>query len=167
MTLMTEAGLIRAFKTEVAPIGQFDTLYPDVTTAQIAGLLADSFAAGQLWGFFPTYELDPDVLEVSPDLTPKEAQLVIVLAGIQQLRVRVAMADNKNVYTAGPTTYEREQSATIVVQLLKSAEDRFNRLLKNLVEDGLIDTGVYTIDAYAARVLNDGAGVYVALGGLP
>ena len=117
----------------------------------VADLLGDAFATGQLYGLFPAYCLDPIFPEIHPDLDASLSQAVVELAAIATLRSQVSNAQSRALYKAGPVEYQVEQGATVLTELLKSAEARFQRLLDQLVQGGRVSTLVYTMDAYALR----------------
>ena len=148
-------NLAPAYRREVYGLG--GAVPPDLTDAMIAEVLADCFAEGQLYGFFATYTLDQVTLEVDPDLDPAMQQLIILIAGIRQLRAQVVLTGNKERYKAGPVEYETERSASVLVELLKSAEARLALLLKQLVGVGKVSTTVTWIDAWPAAVMAQGA----------
>ena len=149
------AELIPAYKREVAPLGQFDTLFPTVTDDNIVGALEDGFSDGRLLGLFTRYSLDLYFHEIVPDLDADMQRLVVVLAGIQGLRVGIANANTRSLYEAGPVKYEVEKAASVLTGLLTDAQNRLKLLLDQLGADDAVES--YVIDRYCGAVMS---GIY-------
>lgn len=148
MTYLGDDELIASYQREVAPLGQFDTLFPGVSADAITGALADGFGRAQLEGFFQEHSMAD--YTVTPDLSASELSLVVLYAGINHLRTQIANTENRALYEAGPVKYETERTASTLNALLRDAQDRANAVRAALAASQMA-TPITTVDAYAAR----------------
>ena len=154
MTQMDD--MVPMFKREVAPPGQYDTLYPNSTDAEIKGFLADGFAEAQLEGFFGEVVLDMATEDFVPDLSQPGMMLVVIYAGMRTLRSQLMNANSNTRYKAGPTEYEVSgPSASVLTELIKGARARRDMLLEQ-ARRGAGPTD-YFLDYYALRITTYGS----------
>lgn len=149
MTDLTE--LVDSLKREVAVPGTFATVYRSTTDDDLAGSLADAFAAAQLDGFFLGQSLDADAFEVTPDLSTAGRAAVIIYAAERILTMQVMSLKQRVLYEAGPTKYETENSANVLTQILKSMAERKRLVLESA--ETVRRAGTFAMqDMYADRV---------------
>lgn len=122
MTIFTDDAPVAAMKRAIAPIGAFTSTWPNVSNQEVAELLGDGFSRARLAGWFPTATYDPDVLEVTPDLTDAGLMLVIQYAARQVLQQRLLSLQSGASYKAGPVEYSTNPQSNVLVALLRSAE---------------------------------------------
>lgn len=148
-TDLGDADLRAQFKREVAPLGQFEALNPQVLDADITGALQDAFASAQLAGFFGDHTLY-DWGDVEPDLTPREIALVMAYAGVRHLKSHLLYLRSKATYEAGPVRYETEQAASVLKSILDEANKKLNAIEAEMKAEGGV-TGVAVVDWYRLR----------------
>lgn len=141
-------SMVEALKRQVALPGQFATAYPKVTDEHLVAALADAFAETRLDGFFRAHQLDLQAGTVTPALTDAGQSLVIIYAGIQWVRSEVRNQGTSVRYKAGPVEYEKQQAATVLVELLKQLNARKQALL-DAAKRGAQST--YVMDAVWGR----------------
>lgn len=137
------------FKREVAPLGQFESLNPEVFDSDVVWALADAFGEAQMMGMFPAHTLEG--ADVSPALSPREVSVVVAFAGARHLRNQLFEAETRSKYEAGPVLYEVERSAALLRDLLKATLDKLKRVVDDDVASRRVLNEVYVIDAYALR----------------
>ena len=148
MTFTNDPALVEGFKREVAPLGEFATRFPNVTDLMISQAIGDAFARAQLDGFMGRNELDEG--DILPDLTPREASLVLLYAGVRQLEIAIQNMNSRSLYEAGPVKYETEKAASVLTELLKGARARLLQAGVGMRE-GAAGTPVFTYDSYVLR----------------
>lgn len=141
---------VPALKRAVATPGTFDTAFPDATDQELAALLGDAMAEAQLDGFMADYELDVDLLEVTPDLPQPLVALLLIYAGYRLLVNEIRNRKTHVRYEAGPTVFEEDQTASMLNELLRQLNDRKKDLLEQ-ARLGAHDGGVYVADMYLHR----------------
>src|SRR6185437_801732 len=147
--------MVPMYKREVAPVGQYDTLYPLSTDAEIKGALADGFAEAQLEGFFGTVVLDLSTEDFVPDLSQAGMMLVVIYSGMRTLRNILLTSNSNTRYKAGPTEYEVSgPSASVLTELIKGARARRDMLLEQ-ARRGQGPTDFF-LDYYALRITQYG-----------
>lgn len=129
MTFLDDDNILARAKRAMAPLGQYSTVWPGSTDAELAGALADGFSMAQLDGFFGTYSLDIDSNEITPDLTEAGISLVISYMAASQLRAKILTLTTASRYKAGPVEYETTPLATVLTALLETATANIRRLL--------------------------------------
>jgi hypothetical protein len=144
------SDLVDSLKREVNAPGL--TQLPDATDTQYLGNLQDGFWEAVLDGLIEGYtETDGIVTPVSgtTDLSRELQQLVVFYAGFRI--VRNLMRDLKTAFkaSAGPVSYETEQSANLLKSILDDLKGKRNFLLNRLSDLGAVNS-VY-IDALSAR----------------
>lgn len=144
------AAMAPAYRREVATPGGFAAAFPDVDEAEIAGQLADAFAAAQLDGFFGTYEVDLEAGEIIPDLSPPGQALVVIYAGMRTVRALIRAARTHTRYEAKGVVYEVDSGASVLAELLKDMAARRRELLA-AASRAQRATYSYVLDAYGPR----------------
>lgn len=152
------SDLVDPLKRELAGPGEFDNQFPNSTDGDLEGSLADGFSEAQLDGYFADHVLDPDTLEVSPDITAAGGILVVIYTSMRIIRAQLRGLNLSERYKAGPTEYEVTRSAQVLreelVYLIKRRDD--------LVSQSRAGLGTVVLDAYFTRQLAD----WSAAGGL-
>lgn len=156
---MDLADLTDALKRAAAPLGQFDSYFPDATDDDVVGMLMDSFAEAQLDGFLAKYELTVESATVEPALDPGKQALVVLYGMARILTAQIANLKNKTRYKAGNVEAETEQSALVLVELLKQTNTRKRQILDDLKAGNV--TGAFAMaDLYITRSIDDRYGWY-------
>lgn len=146
--------LVPAFKRELAVPGAFDTVFPDATTADLVGSLADGFAEAQLFGFFKTTTLTENAgdWDASPDLSAAGGALIVIYASIRTIRAQLRNLKTLQRYKAGPVEFETGSAATVLTQELKFLQDRLKDIIRNAEGSARASAGLATVfDNYLAR----------------
>lgn len=159
---MDLTDLVPSLKRALASPGEFDTTFPNSTDTDLAGTLADAVAECQLDGFFGNLTLDLAETTTTPDLTSPQQALVILYGMARVVRARIANLNNRSRYKAGIVESEVEQSATVLVQLLKDITARKVQILDD-AKMGRLATAFQMVDMYIAKSIDSGHG-YNALG---
>jgi hypothetical protein len=126
---MELADLVPSLKRAVAPPGQFAALFPESTDNDLADLLADAVAEAQLDGFLATNSLALDTAEVTPDLK------------------------NRTRYKAGAAEAETEQSASVLVELLRQTNTRKKQILDD-AKYGRAGMSFAMVDLYVSKSID-------------
>lgn len=146
MSLLTD--LIPSLQRFVAPPGLFETLFPTAGDEDLVGSLADGFAECQLKGFFSTHELDlTAVPAVTPDLTAPQGALVVLFSGVRILQTEIRNRKTHIHQEAKGLINEVDQSATMLVELLKEYQQEKKDLIAAVSKVGASDVFVMA-DAY-------------------
>jgi hypothetical protein len=128
------ATLAPALKRAIAPPGAFDSVFPAAGPDDLIGYLLDGIAEAQLDGFLlrPMVTFDQHGL-VTPDLSPGEQALVLLYSGMRMLRATLLTRSAGSVrYKAGETEYETNVGVSVLVALLREAQDRRDKILARL-----------------------------------
>jgi hypothetical protein len=149
---MELADLVPSLQRAVAPPGEFDTYFPNSTGDDLAGLLADAVAEAQLDGFLSTTTLDVDALTVT-DLNSAQQALVILYGMTRVLTARLSNLKNRTRYKAGNAEAETEQSASVIVELLRQSSARKRQLLDD-AKAGNLATAFAMVDLYVAKSID-------------
>lgn len=146
---MDLADLVPSIKRAVAPPGEFDTFFPNTTDDDLAALLADGVAEAQLDGFLSGSSLNLEDAVVTPDLTSAQAALVVLYSSGRVLTTRLANLKNRTRYKAGSAEAETEQSASVLVELLRNMKERKAQLLQDVKYGG--GTSISMVDLYVSK----------------
>jgi hypothetical protein len=141
--------LIPALKRSVAVPGTFADFFPSTGDTDLAGTLGDSFAECQLDGFFATYTMIDDET-ITETLERSEQALVIIYATVRILQAEIKDRKTHVRYEAGSTTFEQDQGASVLVELLKEYKDR-KKELRTQGRQGDAGAAFYMADAYLMR----------------
>lgn len=150
---MDLADLVPSLKRALAAPGEFDSIFPNSTDADLSGTVADAVAECMLDGFLRTTVLDVNAETTTPDLTSPQQALVILYAMARVVTARVANLKNRTRYKAGPTEVDTEQSATVLVQLLKDITDRKRQILDD-ARIGNLAHAFEMVDMYIAKSID-------------
>lgn len=158
------SDFVPSLRREVTPPDS--TLFANVGDDVFTGYLADAFWEARLDGFLQAWTADEDgiVTPVAPNTTeiPRDqVAAIIIYAGIRVLRNRILNTNTTFRAQAGPVEYEVQNSATMLVEMLKQLKAIKDRLLEDKTEVGQTDT-LY-LDAVATRLL--GPNYHLAIGG--
>lgn len=145
--------LVPALQRAVAPPGEFATLFPNSTPTDLTGVLADAVAEAQLDGFLATSGLDVDASVVTPDLTAPQQALVVLYGSARVLTARVSNLKNRTRYKAGSAEAETEQSASVLVELLKQSKERKKQLLED-ARAGNASSSFAMVDLYVSKSID-------------
>ena len=146
------ADFVPSLRREVTPPGS--DLFTDVSDDVFTGYLADAFWEARLDGFLAKWTADEDGIVTpaasgTPELTRDLVALIILYAGIKVLRNKILNTNTTFRATAGPVEFETQNSATMLVELLKQLKASKDRILDLVADSGF--TPVELIDAYAVR----------------
>jgi hypothetical protein len=149
-------------------IGYPGALWPTtITDEQLDGYLANGFWETKLAGlmtqyrlaegndamFFPTSYTSQAITGYTTDLTPTEAEemLVVIMAGFRALELKCLEMANNIRAVAGPVQYEAQASATVIRAVLESLRNRLRYYL-DLVGDTVAGSGGFVyMDGVAQR----------------
>ncbi len=145
--------LVPSLQRAVAPPGEFATFFPNATDDDLSASIADAIAEAQLDGFLSEYATNLDAGTVSPDLTSAQQALVILYGMARVVRARIANGKNRTRYQAGPVEAEEEQSASVLVQMLRDINTRKAELLKE-AKAGDIARAFVMVDMYVAKSID-------------
>lgn len=153
---------VSSLRREVTPLGS--DLFSGVTDAQWTAYLTDSFWEARLDGFLQAWTADEDglVLPVAPnttDLPREQIAAIVIYAGVRVLRNRILNLNTSFRSKAGPVEYEVQNSATMLVEMLKQLKAAKDRLLE--ARDNSESTQTLYLDAVASRM---GLSTQTALG---
>lgn len=149
---MDLTDLVPSLKRAVAAPGEFDTYFGEATENDLAGLLADAIAEAMLDGFLAGVALDLDQLTALPDLTQPQQALVVLYGSTRVLTARIANLKNHTRYKAGAAEAESEQSASVLVELLKQAKERKKQLLDDARYGG--GASFAMVDLYVSKSID-------------
>lgn len=144
------ADHVEALKRAVAVPGTFATLFPETQDDDLVALLGDSMAEAQLDGFLADHELSLPDYEATPDLTMVQGALLLIYGGYRLLVNEIRNRKTHVRYEAGPTTFEEDQTASMLNELLRQLYDRKKDLLEQARRASL-DMNVYVADMYFHR----------------
>jgi hypothetical protein len=147
MAIENLADLVEPLKREVAPPGQFDTVFPDADDDMMFSYLADGFSEAQLDGYLGNIELDLVTGDVLPGLTLGEGALVTIYASMRILRTQILSLATKATYKAGPVEYSTENSSSVLKTALDALVARKDQLLKTNYS-----SEIWVGDAYWGRI---------------
>jgi hypothetical protein len=145
--------LVSSLQRAVAPPGEFATYFPNTTSNDLRDLLADAVAEAQLDGFLGSNSLNVEDAEVDPDLTPAQQALVVLYGAARVLTVRLANLKNRTRYVAGSAEAETEQSASLLVELLRQSKDRKKQLLED-AKSGAAGVSFTMVDLYVSKSID-------------
>lgn len=155
---MDLVDLVGSLQRAVAPPGEFDTFYPDSGTTDLTATLTDALSEAQLDGFLSTVALDVDAASTDVDLTPAQQALVVLYARARVVTARLANLKNLTRYKAGNVEAETQQSASVLVEILRDTRERKKQLLDD-ARTGAAGTSFSMVDLYLARSLDTNRGV--------
>lgn len=152
------ADYVESLKREVTPIGADP--FAGINDSVWVGYLSDAFWEARLDGFVVGYTADTDGLitpEVTgdPDLNRRYVALIVLYAGIKVLRNKILNMNTSFRAKAGPVEFEQQNSATMLVEMLKQLRATKDRILEEL--DDAEVSGVVELDAFSIRMFNSGS----------
>lgn len=150
---MDLTDVVPSLKRAVAPLGEFDTYFPNTTDDDVRDLLADAVAECQLDGFLSSHVLDVETAEVLPDMSNAQIALVVLYGMARVLQARLGNTKNRTKYVAGSAEAETEQSASILVELLRQTKERKRQLLDD-ARSGNASSAFVMVDGYIAKSID-------------
>lgn len=147
--------LVDPLKRAVAVPGTFAGQFADTTDDDLADTLLDAFAEAQLFGFFTTYSADDDGI-VTPDLTRGQGALLVIFAMCRILSSEIRNRKTHTRYEAKGAVFENDQSATMLVQLLKDYQAQKADLLAVSRRASGAGGAFYMADQYYQRAVGYG-----------
>lgn len=150
---MELADLVPSLKRAVAPPGEYAALFPSATDTDLTDLLADAVAEAQLDGFLANSSLNLDEATVEPDLSSAQKALVVLYGAARVLHVRIANLKNRTRYKAGAAEAETEQSASVLVELLRATNARKKQLLEDS-RSGSAGLSFAMVDLYVSKSID-------------
>lgn len=148
------SDFVAALRREITPPGS--DLFAGVGDEVFTGYLADAFWEARLDGFLSSWSADDDgiVVPVAPnttDLPRDQIAAIIIYAGVRVLRNQILNTQTAFRAQAGPVEYEVQNSAQMLVEMLKQLKAVKDRLIDS-VGSGIETTTTAYIDAYATRL---------------
>lgn len=150
---MDLANLVPSLQRALAAPGEFDTFFPDSTPDDLAGTLADGLAEAQLDGFLSAISLNVTDNSTDLDLAVPQQALVILYSAARVLAARVSNLKNRTHYKANGVEADSEQSASVLVELLRETAARKKQLLDD-ARTGRAATFFSMTDLYVAKSLD-------------
>lgn len=147
MTDLAEA--IDSLKNAVAIPGTFATTFPSTSDDDLTLVLVDAFGEAQLNGFFSAYTATAEGV-VAPDISRAEIALIVLYATVRILRTELRNRKTHVRYEAGTTVFEQDQSAQLLVGLLKAYEEEKKAVTTVGVARGAA-SAFYMADQYLER----------------
>lgn len=146
--------LVETLKRTVAVPGTFSDVYPDTSDDDLVGSLEDGFSEAQLDGYFikPTvYNLADGA--VTPDLSRPEGALVVIYTATRFVQTQLLNLKSAQRYEAKGLVFESQQSAQLLVALLKDLQARKQALIDAKATGGA-GASFTMADQYFARENN-------------
>jgi len=133
---------VPALILEVNPPGT--NTFSAATTTEMTMYLANAFWEARLDGFLTPWTCDEDgmitpVDPADPDLPREETTLIIIYAGCKILRNKIMNTNTTFRAKAGPVEYETQNSANMLVEILKQLQDTKNLILQRSAEYTTLD----------------------------
>lgn len=145
--------LVPSLQRAVAPPGEFATFFPNATDDDLAAAVADAIAEAQLDGFLSGFSMNLDAGTVTPDLSSPQQALVILYGMARVVRARISNLNNRTRYKAGPVEAEEEQSASVLVQLLRDINQRKKDMLEE-AKHGSMVRAFAMVDMYVTKSID-------------
>lgn len=146
---------VDTLRREVNPPGV--DIFTDAGEDDYIGYMADAFWEASLDGFLKEWSCDPDGL-ITPvavggeDLPRGEVALIVLYAGIKMLRNRILNLNTGFKAKAGPVEFEQQNSATMLVEMLRQLKSNKDRILAQSDNFETLDS---YFDAYSTRAYSD------------
>ena len=147
------ADAVPALKRAVAPPGRFAELFPTATAIELTAYLMDGLAEAQLDRFLLDRIVDEDGV-VTEALTAAQVALVVIYSSTRILASEIRDRRSHIQYVAGPASFEEDQAASVMVELLKQMDARKKELKLEEQRGGSADAFAMA-DLYLARVTGD------------
>jgi hypothetical protein len=146
-----------SLRREIAPPGS--TVFATATDTELVGYLADGFWEARLDGFLEGFEADGDgvvtpTAEGGEDMDRKNVALVVLYAGLRILRNQILNTNTGFRAKAGSVEFERQNSATMLAEMLRQLQATKNRILE---QAEFAETGVSVWDAFSTRLFEPGS----------
>jgi hypothetical protein len=142
---------VPALQRAVAVPGTFGTLFPSTTDDDLLFTLLDGLAEAQLDGFFKGYT-STDLGMVTEDLTRAERALVVLYSSVRILQNEIRNRKTHKRYEASGTVFEEDQSAQLLVQLLKDYQAQ-KKDVKDQMRRGAASAAFSMSDLYIAKAI--------------
>lgn len=148
---------VESLKREVQPPGA--DLFTGVADGTWVQYLADAFWEARLDGFLEGYTTDEGATSADTAIVPvaldgadldrRGLALVVLYAGVKVLRNRILNMNTSFRAKAGPVEFEQQNSATMLVEMLRQLKATKDRIVEGL-DSALTD--VMVLDAYSTRL---------------
>lgn len=147
------SDFVDVLRREVNPPGT--TVFTGADDDVYASYLADGFWEAALDGFFAGYTCDEDGLVAPldtgrPDFPRAGVALIVLYAGIRILRNQIMNTNTGFRAKAGPVEFERQNSATMLAEMLKQLRETKTRLVLQIQEQ----TPVHAFDQLSTRIFS-------------
>jgi hypothetical protein len=145
------SDLVEPLKREVAIPGaaNFKAAFPETTDDDLTGTISDALCEAQLDGFLGGVILDVDNAVTTPALSQAAGALLVLYAGGRIVRNQIRNLATHTRYEASGAIYERDQSATMLKEVLSELDTRKDKLIQLLRQR--IGTPVFMRDGYMIR----------------
>lgn len=147
-------ALVPALKRAVAGTGDFAKLFPEATDELLVGQLEDGLGAVQLDGYLGSFVIDFDAATITPDLSQPQGALLVLYASIRMIQADIRNRKNRVHYEAKGNVFEEEQSASVLVEILKDLRETRERFLLKARTAGLA-TAFYMTDLAFVKELRE------------
>ena len=142
---------VPALQRAVAVPGTFATLFPSTSDDDLLFTLLDGFAEAQLDGFFTGYT-SSDLGLVTETMTRAERALVVLYSSVRILQNEIRNRKTHKRYEASGTVFEEDQSAQMLVQLLKDYQAQ-KKDVRDQLRRGTASAAFSMCDLYIAKAV--------------
>jgi hypothetical protein len=126
------SDFVPALITEVNPPGT--NTFSAATSTEMTMYLSNAFWEARLDGFLDLYDCNEDGIvtpidPATPDIPREETTLVIIYAGCKVLRNKILNTNTTFRAKAGPVEFETQNSANMLVEVLKQLQAAKDHIL--------------------------------------
>lgn len=131
------SDLTPSLKRAVNPPGV--DLYPDAVDGDYEGHLSDSFWELVMWGYITGFTEDngliiQDVATPTTDLGRDFQQLIVIVAGLNIIRMLMVNINTLFRAQAGPVEFEQRKAASVLAEVMQSLERKLKSMLQGLTD---------------------------------
>jgi hypothetical protein len=147
--------VVPSLRNVIARPGTFATLFPETTEADLVDVLRDGLAECHLEGILLDHTSDEFGL-VDPDLDSGQAAMVLLFAGARLVRAELLNRASHKKYVAGPVSFEEDQSAQILKDILAGMAEQKTRMIATWSQTSAAGSIFAMADAYVVRSMENG-----------
>lgn len=150
--------LVDPLKRNCNPPGQ--DLHPDASDDDWVGYLLDAFWVAKLNGVYPGYTVNTSELIVpisgTEDMPRDLQQLIVLFASVRVLESDMRGSTGQTVFRAqaGPVSFETQQSAQVLRELLTGARNELKELVNLIGTSSIPGAGVSFLDTFIIHETN-------------
>lgn len=150
------SDLVESLQRAVSPPGT--DLFPDATTSEYEGHLADAFWELVMYGYISGYTeasgvITEDVATPTTDLGREFQQLIVIVAAMNIISMLMVNLNSDFRAKAGPVEFQQSKSASILGRVLDRLQKRFDDLVEGLDDANDGSGTTYYYDTITERTL--------------